>query len=54
MDELERLPPTAWGLIAAAAILGFAAAWVWRVVSAIPHAGRIAHGRNGSRVRSSR
>lgn len=30
MEELEKLPPTAWGLIAAAAILGFAAAWVWR------------------------
>ena len=30
MDELEKLPPTAWALIVAAAILGFAAAWVWR------------------------
>ena len=30
MEELEKLPPTAWALIAAAAILGFAAAWVWR------------------------
>jgi hypothetical protein len=30
VEELEKLPPTAWGLIAAAAILGFAAAWVWR------------------------
>jgi len=30
VEELEKLPPTAWGLIAAAAILGFAAAWIWR------------------------
>ena len=30
MEELEKLPPTAWALIAAAAVLGFAAAWVWR------------------------
>src|ERR1700759_1234457 len=30
MEELEKLPPTAWALIAAAAVFGFAAAWVWR------------------------
>jgi len=30
VEELEKLPPTAWALIAAAAVLGFAAAWVWR------------------------
>ena len=30
MDELEKLPPTAWVLIAVAAVLGFAAAWVLR------------------------
>jgi hypothetical protein len=30
VGELEKLSPTAWALIAAAAILGFAAAWVWR------------------------
>ena len=30
MDELSKLPPTAWLLIAAAAALGFAAAWAWR------------------------
>jgi hypothetical protein len=30
VEELEKLPPTAWALIAAAAVLGFAAAWLWR------------------------
>lgn len=30
MAELSRLPPMAWALIAAAAVLGFALAWVWR------------------------
>jgi hypothetical protein len=30
VDELRNLPPTAWGLIAIAAALGFAAAWAWR------------------------
>jgi hypothetical protein len=30
VEELENLPPTAWALIVAAAVLGFAAAWVWR------------------------
>jgi Nuclease-related domain len=30
VEELQKLSPTAWALIAAAAILGFAAAWVWR------------------------
>jgi hypothetical protein len=30
VDELRNLPPAAWGLIAAAAALGFAAAWAWR------------------------
>lgn len=30
MEELEKLSPTAWALIAAAAVLGFAAAWIWR------------------------
>jgi hypothetical protein len=30
VDELRNLPPAAWGLIALAAALGFAAAWAWR------------------------
>jgi hypothetical protein len=30
VDELEKLPPTAWALIVAAAILGFIAAWILR------------------------
>ena len=30
MDELSKLTPTAWGLIAAAAALGFALSWAWR------------------------
>ncbi|MBV8854422.1 MAG: NERD domain-containing protein [Sinobacteraceae bacterium] len=30
MEELEKLSPTAWGLIAAAAVFGFLAAWLWR------------------------
>jgi hypothetical protein len=30
VDELRNLPPTAWGLIALAAALGFAAAWACR------------------------
>ena len=30
MDELNKLTPTAWGLIAAAAALGFALSWAWR------------------------
>ncbi|HUI60186.1 MAG TPA: nuclease-related domain-containing protein [Steroidobacteraceae bacterium] len=30
MDELKNLPPTAWVLIAAAAVLGFAGSWLWR------------------------
>jgi hypothetical protein len=30
VDELEKLPPTAWVLIAVAAVLGFAAAWILR------------------------
>ena len=30
MEELEKLPPTAWALIVAAAILGFVAAWIMR------------------------
>ena len=30
MEELEKLPPTAWALIASAAVLGFVAAWVLR------------------------
>ena len=30
MSELARLPPTAWILIAGAAVLGFATAWGWR------------------------
>jgi hypothetical protein len=30
VDELRNLPPQAWGLIALAAGLGFAAAWIWR------------------------
>ncbi len=30
MEELEKLPPTAWALIAAAAVFGFLAAWLWR------------------------
>jgi hypothetical protein len=30
VDQLRNLPPAAWGLIALAAGLGFAAAWSWR------------------------
>jgi len=30
VDELKNLPPTAWVLIAAAAVLGFAGSWLWR------------------------
>jgi hypothetical protein len=30
VDELQRLPPMAWMLIAAAAALGFALWWLWR------------------------
>ena len=30
MDELSRLPPMAWVLIAAAATVGFAVSWLWR------------------------
>jgi nuclease-like protein len=30
MDELSRLPPLAWLLIAGAAALGFALSWAWR------------------------
>ena len=30
MEDLQKLPPTAWGLIAAAAMLGFAGSWLWR------------------------
>ena len=30
MDELQKLSPTAWALIAAAAVFGFIAAWLWR------------------------
>jgi hypothetical protein len=30
VDELRRLPPTAWVLIAAAAALGFLLSWLWR------------------------
>lgn len=30
MEELEKLSPTAWALIAAAAVFGFLAAWLWR------------------------
>ena len=30
MDELKRLPPTAWILIACALVLGFALALLWR------------------------
>jgi hypothetical protein len=30
VDELDRLPPLAWVLIAAAAVAGFALAWLWR------------------------
>ena len=30
MSELSKLPPIAWVLIAAAAVLGFALAWGWR------------------------
>lgn len=30
MDELSRLPPTAWLLMVAAAALGFALSWAWR------------------------
>ena len=30
MNELAKLPPIAWVLIAAAAVLGFALAWGWR------------------------
>jgi len=30
VEELEKLSPTAWGLIAAAAVFGFLAAWLWR------------------------
>ncbi len=30
MDELKNLPPTAWVLVAGAAVLGFAGSWLWR------------------------
>ncbi|HEY6483606.1 MAG TPA: nuclease-related domain-containing protein [Steroidobacteraceae bacterium] len=30
MEELKHLSPTAWGLIVAAAVLGFAGSWLWR------------------------
>ncbi|HKT71616.1 MAG TPA: nuclease-related domain-containing protein [Steroidobacteraceae bacterium] len=30
MEELQRLPPTAWVLVAVAAMLGFAGSWIWR------------------------
>ena len=30
MDELAKLTPTAWGMIAAAATLGFLLSWAWR------------------------
>ena len=30
MEELQKLPPTAWLLIAAAGALGFLLFWVWR------------------------
>ena len=30
MDELSKLTPTAWGLIGAAAAIGFALSWAWR------------------------
>ena len=30
MDELKNLSPTAWMLIAGAAVLGFAGSWLWR------------------------
>ena len=30
MEDLQKLPPTAWGLIAGAALLGFAGSWLWR------------------------
>jgi Nuclease-related domain len=30
VDELNKLTPTAWGLIAAAATVGFALSWAWR------------------------
>lgn len=30
MDEIEKLPPTAWVLIAIAAALGFGVSWLWR------------------------
>jgi hypothetical protein len=30
VDELQKLSPTAWVLIAAAAVFGFVAAWLWR------------------------
>jgi hypothetical protein len=30
VEELQKLPPTAWVLIAAAAVLGFAGSWLWR------------------------
>ncbi|TLY77300.1 MAG: NERD domain-containing protein [Gammaproteobacteria bacterium] len=30
MEELKNLPPTAWVLIAGAAVLGFGLSWLWR------------------------
>jgi hypothetical protein len=30
VDEISKLTPTAWGLIALAAVLGFALSWAWR------------------------
>jgi hypothetical protein len=30
VDELAKLTPTAWGLIAAAVVVGFALSWAWR------------------------
>jgi Nuclease-related domain len=30
VDELRKLSPTAWALIVAAAVLGFALSWAWR------------------------
>src|SRR6185437_7394624 len=30
VDEIEKLPPTAWVLIGAAAAVGFGVSWVWR------------------------
>jgi hypothetical protein len=30
VDEIEKLPPTAWVLIAAAAGVGFGVSWLWR------------------------